>query len=652
VKDGNAPPLEKTVMGKRGSALPDLVLRGFVAVPSIRGIDRIAPAVRVLLTLRERLARQVPAAVVEAASQTVAGLESATGGARDQLATAILAAAESASPEAADLLRLEGLVLGMDFGGRDWQAHWGQPLIPTRTVDGVPFQVSDLPDEVEPYAARRSASDRPDVAARWNDVRWLRWRQFDAVAPAIDAYLAQAQATGVDDIEGVADVLGGLTRAADLALRLNQRRPEVCETVRVVMRGWAAADLTMPIMELAMATGGLLSVDPDAAKALAEELIHEAPRCPQRIGQQQLLEAAEHIAQPSGHHAIVKDARRLRAQSFEAEAAERPGLVSIMWLKQAIDLFGQIGDAEALERVQRSYEDAGREAQGELRVVSNVITIRREDIERQVDALTLGDGPSLKGYLYLPSELGFWRSWASVREDRQKEEGRFAFSALASKVSLEADGRIQPEPNAEDDREAYERARDISYFARQASMRAGLFETLLVELRNRGVWSAPLLGTAIGLIDEDLALACGPGITRFEADDYWSAGHVLVPQIERALRVLGRVIGADQTRFAANQGLRWATMDPILGDSGIVGAMGEDTTRAFAAVFTDAHGPNFRNNIAHGALATDVPQSAAALLALMAILAICYHTALARQPARGGDEHHASQNDDLDAKVR
>jgi hypothetical protein len=83
----------------------------------------------------------------------------------------------------------------------------------------------------------------------------------------------------------------------------------------------------------------------------------------------------------------------------------------------------------------------------------------------------------------------------------------------------------------------------------------------VVSLRNRGSWSAPLLGSAI-VVDEDLAEACLPGIVRFEAGDYWNAAHSLVPQLERDLRSLGRLVGADHTRSDAmrvSAGRHWSS---------------------------------------------------------------------------------------------
>jgi hypothetical protein len=581
------------------------------------------------MTFRERLAQPFAEGDLERASEVAQGLASATPGILRDAADAIRAAAADESPDVAVLLEFDAGVLALDFAGGDARARWGRPFSPTRMVDGAPFQVDDADDVLEPYVQRRASSSRSDVAARWNDLRWTRWRRFEAVVLAIDAYLAYVAFIDLSNIEAVMEAEGCLRRAADIALRLDQRRPEVCAAVRASLEAWAEADYTLAVLELSADAGGLLSVERDAATATAGTLMEIAARNTNPEGSRQLLEAAANVARPSGAKDLATEATRQRAASLEAAGAGQAGLVRLHWLREALDLYGQIGDSEALQRLRPLYEEGGRQAQSELKAVSTVVTIPREDIEREADRLTLGKGPSLQGYLGLPIEAGFWPSWDRVRRERHEQSGVIA--SLAGRVSLEADGRVQPEPDREEDAEAFETARDVHHFGQRSIWSAGIFSTVLLELRNRGVWSAPLVGTAIALIDADLGEACAPGLVRFEAEDDWSAAHTLVPQIERALRVLGRIVGVDQARFAPDEGLRWASMDVMLDDPGLVQAMGTDVTRGIAAIFSHPHGPNFRHNVAHGAMATDGNPNAAATLAIMAILTICFFSALAMQ---------------------
>jgi hypothetical protein len=582
------------------------------------------------MAFRERLAQPFADADIEQAVELATAVESATEGVLRNAADAIRAVAAGESADVRTLLEFDADVLALDFAGGKAEARWGRPFSPTRMIDDLPFVVDDATDELESYAQRRAAaSQRVDAAARWHDLRWVRWRRFDAVLPAIDSYLAYVASAGVEDIEAVMEAEGCLRRAADLALRLDQRRSEVCQTVRHNLERWAEADLSVPVLELSESAGGLLSVEPEAVASTAAVVMEWAEQHSNPQGSRQLLEAAANIARRSGATDFAREATRRRAASLEAAGTGQAGMVRLHWLREALDLYGQIGDSEALRRLRPLYEEGGRQAQSELHVVSTTMTIRREDIEREADRLTLGQRPSLQGYLALALEAGFWPSWDKVRDERRRQTGVLA--SLAGRLSLEADGRVQPEPDQADDPEAFEMARDIHHFGQRSSWSAGIFSTVLIELRNRGVWSAPLVASAIAIVDEDLGQACTPGLIAFEAGEDWNAAHALIPQIERALRVLGRVVGVDQARFAPDQGLRWASLDLMLDDLGLAGALGEPVVRGVSAIFSHPHGPNFRNNVAHGAMATDSNPSAAALLAILTILTVCFFTVLAIQ---------------------
>lgn len=326
------------------------------------------------------------------------------------------------------------------------------------------------------------------------------------------------------------------------------------------------------------------------------------------------------------------EAKRDRARSFEDEAARNVGLVRIHWLKEAIAVYREVGDKEALDRLAPLYAAAGIEAQAELHVVSGTTEIRREDIEQVADQMTIAKGPTLAGYLRMPRELGLWTSRDALRRNRTESDVGGIHQLFGSHIFLEADGRIQPEPDV-DKTQDLEDARDATYFGRQSTFLAAFASVLLTELRHRNLWSAPLVATSLAVVDPDLSESCYPGLIRFEQEDFWSAAHVIVPQIERALRVLGRLVGADQTRFTPAAGIRWASMELVLEDPGIRAALGEDVAYEIAVLFTDPHGQNFRNNIAHGALATDGNPHAAALLGVFTIFEICRAIVIAtRQP--------------------
>ena len=384
-------------------------------------------------------------------------------------------------------------------------------------------------------------------------------------------------------------------------------------------------------LELAQASAGLLTIDPQSAVESARSMVDFALDGPDGEARRQLLEAAERIARVSGGGELANRAKRFRAESLAALAQGTVGLQRLHWLREAIALFQQLGDAATLDRLRSQYELGGKEALGELQTLAGTFVLERDEIEEMVNRMKLAAGPSVVGYMSLPFEIGLWIEPGALREERRREDaGRL--TAMFPHTSLTADGRIQPEPDRDEDAEAFEQARDASYFGRRSGQRVAIFLMVLIDLRHRGLWSAWMLATALAQADEDLAQACFPGLVQFEADDHWSAAHVLVPQIERALRILGRRVQADQTRFTPAEGLRWATLDAILEDEAIRAALGEAAATGIGRLFSNQHGLNLRNNIAHGAFGTDDDAQIASLLALMAILTITRSAAIAAMP--------------------
>ncbi len=522
------------------------------------------------------------------------------------------------------LLRLECGVLLMDVGNAKQAAEWGHPLVPTHVVDDEPVTVDSVPDAVRSFAEMRSTTNHPGVAGRWNDLRWLRWKDFPAVVPAIENYLAFAASMNTSSFHELKPALDALRRAADLSLRVGQQRPVTCAAIREGLRTLARSRYAGMVQQLAEETVSLLSTEPAEAAALAHELFDAANTATADHGARMIFEAVENLARVGRDNDLFELAKRARAESHEREANAASGLVRLVKLRQAVAIYQEIGPKQAIDRVRRAYEDASREAIGDLKPVESVITINRGETKERIAKYTLGQGPSAHGMLRLPFEIGYFERWKFVRRDREQSDAENILTSLATHVMVEADGRIQPDPDQEANPEQFARARDTAYYSRNIALAAGIFETAdLTELRELGAWSSPYVLTTFSLADEDLGEACSSGVMAFEAREHWAAAHMLVPQLERALRALGRLVGAEQMKFAPNQGTRWASFETVLTDEGIKRAMGEHRTGALIALYSDEHGQNWRNNMAHGALSTDTAAASISTVTVLALLMMC-----------------------------
>jgi hypothetical protein len=90
------------------------------------------------------------------------------------------------------------------------------------------------------------------------------------------------------------------------------------------------------------------------------------------------------------------------------------------------------------------------------------------------------------------------------------------------------------------------------------------------------------------------------GLSAYAENDAMAAVHVLIPQIEAALRQLATLVGAAIYTPRRGGGLHARTLDDLLRDPAIAAALGEDVTTYFRVLLTDARGWNIRNSVCHG----------------------------------------------------
>jgi hypothetical protein len=82
--------------------------------------------------------------------------------------------------------------------------------------------------------------------------------------------------------------------------------------------------------------------------------------------------------------------------------------------------------------------------------------------------------------------------------------------------------------------------------------------------------------------------------------DSVAAIHLLVPQVEAALRQLALLIGAPIYAPRRGGGFHVRLLDDLLRDAKLVEVLSEDVTGYLRMLLTDARGWNVRNDVCHG----------------------------------------------------
>jgi len=89
------------------------------------------------------------------------------------------------------------------------------------------------------------------------------------------------------------------------------------------------------------------------------------------------------------------------------------------------------------------------------------------------------------------------------------------------------------------------------------------------------------------------------GLRAYLNQDYISAIHILVPQIEAAIRTLVELTGGATLRSTRQGGLQLRTLDDLLRDEKVKECFGIDLSFYFRILLTEQRGWNIRNDVCH-----------------------------------------------------
>jgi hypothetical protein len=98
------------------------------------------------------------------------------------------------------------------------------------------------------------------------------------------------------------------------------------------------------------------------------------------------------------------------------------------------------------------------------------------------------------------------------------------------------------------------------------------------------------------------------GLEAYLNGDHLTAAHVLIPQIENAIRELVELQGAAVLKPGRGGGFQLKTLDELLRDPIVKSALGDDLALYLRVLLTDQRGWNLRNDVCHGLLPAEAFQ--------------------------------------------
>ena len=512
--------------------------------------------------------------------------------------------------ELAEIFLPELLAFEFYLVGTGQSGPWDTSFAPIYTrVDEQGRCLTTIDEVITPrmvayWKHRCCEAQHPVLVARYADLVWDLSRAVtgeDAdvkyARTAIDAYVG-----GVveGNSPGPSDAREKLSRALNLALSINDapRLRTVSDTIVSNLANGepeAAYDLLIDNRKVKVEKSHEDGIISGLEMSLAETSDHGNDRF-HPFGAK---EAAVRLARYYRRNGQVAEAQRVvRAcgNAFEHASKEADPMLALAWLQDIHDLYQEYGMRDDAKRIRLLIKEKGRKAQEDMPAVGVTVKVSNDEIEEYVEAMT--EGGLRTALLRIASS--FVPDVGQAQDRLQELATRSPLLALIS-VKVISGGQIAAGAGSvKTDADA----RLVLQLAQRVQIE-NLFLTAVIDrLREHYcVTTENVLDFLYEspVYDADRRSLIAHGLEAYERGDYISAVHVLIPQIECALRRLLKMTGQPVNKPGRAPGtMEDKNLNDILREQAIQMALGEDIVRYLLTLLADKRGLNIRNRVAHG----------------------------------------------------
>jgi len=535
-----------------------------------------------------------------------------------------------------------------------WDIAFG-PNSSGTTVDGreVYFpDVESIDHEVIEYWIRRSEeTPHPTLRARYADLAWeigKFWNRGHPTGPriavdraiawrAIDAYLEAVEQAVAKDAH---QAWRFLARAQDLALRIKDDK--LAERSKLAAYGYHRAMVASghpaywwKLDELMWERKGR-----EFSSEERQELIqwledalarHANADDSERFDPHQALDAANRLSRwyrVSGQRDCEVKAIRSAGTAFEQAAPKASALTANAWLENLLVNYRNAGLAEDAARVEAAIRARGGEAEQSLKRYEATIDIKPEELEAWLDEITAGS-----------MELAFGRIAVNCMSKEETLRGLIETSAATAPLIAQTPigitgfggfttARIGSVSEDMPGRVIYQAATAIGASA------PFLLQALERVKARYQVDASKLLGFLTGnpFFPPHSHALLKEGVDAWFARDFVKAIHILVPQVEAALREILIAMGESAVRPSRESGgFDVVPMGSILHTESFKARFDPTARLHLRALYTEAKGLNVRNKLAHGVLGENFLGQGVANWVIHSLLLISSMT-VARRP--------------------
>lgn len=291
------------------------------------------------------------------------------------------------------------------------------------------------------------------------------------------------------------------------------------------------------------------------------------------------------------HRVLLKLGR-----AFEEASKDAPALQASAWLQRVHAVYLEYGLRDEAEQIAIRLKEIGLKAKDGRRTFSSNITITNEEMDGYIHSIIEGD---LETAL-LRTAIHFVPDKGRVENQLKDLAKEAPLSYLISKQIQDHQGRpVASIGSLEDDLIG----NIVHLTAQNMGISAMFLRPVLAALINKSSLSPEKIADYLyqsPVFEDDKRTIINAGISAYLENDHLVAIHLLVPQIESAIRKLVDVAGGSVLKPARSGGFHLKTLDELLRDTRIIDIFGEDMALYLRILLTDQRGWNVRNDVCHG----------------------------------------------------
>ena len=496
-----------------------------------------------------------------------------------------------------------------------WGTYYG-PMFVFNNEDGTATEspsVKKVTEQIiEYWTDRAKTAKHPVLRARYADLVW----DFQKVATNESPHYSMAQIV-IDSIIEIAqrdcytpevNVVKKLERALSLASALNDNsRLKKVADATIAYEDAITDDSKLGLWGFAydlLFENDKVKLTADQKQKLIDDLEGHLSRASQPTNKEEIdpwaVEAAAlRLARYYRKVGRGEDTKRVMVavgDTFIQASSKVSALQTSAWLQRVHTTYKEFGLTDEAEKISIKLREVGEKTKSELKSVSQTIEVPKGKIEKYIAALTEGELDDVLVRItahYIPKK--------SEVEKQLKELASKAPIAFLIPMEIQDNlGRpLAKVGSLEEDQEGHTVKLMSQNMAIESVFLRRVLESLVKKYpKFKNLYLDYIFRSPI--FEEDRKSIIGWGVKECLNGNHMTAVHLLIPQIENAVRVLLEKAGGSVLKPTRSGGFNLKVLDDLLRDPLLVQVFGEDIMFYFRALLVDPRGWNLRNRICHG----------------------------------------------------